>query len=56
MPVYACAEPGKRTPPLKKRMQGKACFNFVIPDQELFRELERITADGFKKFKSLKFV
>lgn len=29
---------------LKKRMQGKSCFNFKQTDDELFAELERLTA------------
>ena len=30
---------------LKKRMQGKTCFNFTrIPEPELLRELEQLTA------------
>jgi hypothetical protein len=39
------------SPALKKRMQGKACFNFKIaPDAALIKELERLTQDGFKSF------
>ena len=25
---------------LKSRMQGKSCFNFKVPDEKLFKELE----------------
>ncbi|MEW6306336.1 MAG: hypothetical protein AB1705_22960 [Verrucomicrobiota bacterium] len=32
---------------LKARMQGKSCFNFKAVDEELFQELERVTAEGF---------
>jgi hypothetical protein len=32
---------------LKKRMQGKACFNFQEPDSALFRELAKLTSKGF---------
>jgi hypothetical protein len=32
---------------LKKRMQGKACFNFLEPDSALFRELAKLTSKGF---------
>jgi len=57
VPVYACPELGKRISlALKKRMQGKACFNFVAPDRELFQELEQLTAAGFQKFKSLEYL
>jgi hypothetical protein len=39
------------SPALKKRMQGKACFNFkTAPDAALIKELERLTQDGFKSF------
>ena len=33
------------SPALKKRMQGKACFNFkTAPDAAIVSELERLTA------------
>lgn len=36
------------SPQLKKRMQGKACFNFKTePDKELLAELRRLTEAGF---------
>ena len=42
---------GTISPALKKRMQGKACFNFkTVPDADLLAELERLTAAGFKSF------
>lgn len=31
---------------LRARMQGKSCFNFKIVDDALFKELERMTAEG----------
>jgi hypothetical protein len=40
---------------LKKRMQGKACFNFTAVDQDCFAELSRMAAAGVKKFKSPEF-
>ena len=47
--------PQKRIPTawirLRKRMQGKACFNFIEPDEALFRELADLTqrsAAGFR--------
>ena len=43
------------SPALKKRNQGKACFNFTQVDPECFAELERLTAAGLKKFKSEEF-
>lgn len=57
MPVYACPELVKdMSPGLKKRMQGKACFNFTGVDSAMFAELSRLTEAGFKKFKSLKYL
>jgi hypothetical protein len=39
------------SPALKKRMQGKACFNFkTVPDAALLAELKRLTHAGFKSF------
>jgi hypothetical protein len=32
------------SPELKRRMQGKSCFNFTRIDEGLFRELEELTA------------
>ena len=43
------------SPALKKRMQGKACFNFSAVDEECFSELRRLTANGLKIFKTEKF-
>ena len=42
-------------PALKKRMQGKACFNFTTVDEDCFAELGRLIADGLKIYKSEKF-
>jgi hypothetical protein len=36
---------------LKKRMQGKTCFNFSGPDPALFRELAGLTNRGFALYK-----
>ena len=36
---------------LKKRMQGKSCFNFLAPDVPLFRELSKLTSRGFALYK-----
>jgi hypothetical protein len=42
---------GTISPALKKRMQGKTCFNFkTVPDAALLAELERLTAAGLKFF------
>ncbi|MGH9633519.1 MAG: hypothetical protein ACRD72_01660 [Candidatus Angelobacter sp.] len=42
-------------PALRKRMQGKACFNFTAVDEECFAELGRLIGDGLKIYKSEKF-
>jgi len=52
MPVYMYPELAKEIPPvLKKRMQGKSCFNFKEPDKELFRDLGKLTESSYKMFK-----
>jgi hypothetical protein len=56
MPVYACPELLKSlSPELKKRMQGKACFNFKTVDEKLFKELAKLTRAGATEFKAPKF-
>jgi len=44
------------SPDLKKRMQGKSCFNFKETDQKLFDELKELTRAGAAKFTDGKFV
>jgi hypothetical protein len=52
IPIYACPELQKNmSPELKKRMQGKSCFNFRSVDPQLFKELSAITKAGVAKFK-----
>src|SRR5713226_6449858 len=42
MSVYASPELLKSmSPELKKRMQGKSCFNFKEVDEKLFQELDK---------------
>ena len=56
MPAYMCAEIRDAiSPELKKRMQGKSCFNFSRPDEKLFKELAKLTRLGFKRFTSKNF-
>ena len=43
------------SPALKKRKQGKACFNFTQVEKECFAELGRLAREGLKEFKSEKF-
>ena len=51
MPVYVFpALVGTLSPALKKRMQGKACFNFTSVDRVLFKELGELTRRGFEQF------
>ena len=52
MPVYVFPDLLKSiSPTLKKRMQGKSCFNFTAIDAELFTELADLTKRGFERFK-----
>lgn len=48
MPIYMHPTlPKSVSPALKKRMQGKTCFNFkTVPDPELVSELKRLTEAG----------
>lgn len=39
------------SPELKKRMQGKSCFNFKEEDEKLFKELAEVTGKGYEFFK-----
>ena len=41
---------------LKKRMQGKSCFNFKKTDEKLFAELNKLTEICYKKYKSEKYL
>jgi hypothetical protein len=51
MPVYVYPDLlDAMSPQLRKRMQGKSCFNFTRPDDALFAELETLTAAGFARF------
>src|SRR5712692_5202159 len=53
MPLYGCPEMLKSiSPELKRRMQGKACFNFTAPDKQLFNELAKLTEAGFRRYKA----
>jgi hypothetical protein len=46
----------KISPALKKRMQGKSCFNFTSPDPVLFRELGKLTSKGFALYRKKNLV
>jgi len=57
MAVYACPELlDGMSPELKKRMQGKACFNFKEVDDKLFKELAKLTDKGCRRFKKEKLI
>ncbi|MCZ6536340.1 MAG: hypothetical protein O7C03_01995 [Gammaproteobacteria bacterium] len=57
MPVYVFSELlSDISPELKRRMQGKSCFNFKSSDQELFRELAELTAAGYRRYKEAGYV
>jgi hypothetical protein len=50
MPIYV--EPtllDDVSPELKRRMQGKSCFNFRSVDDDLFEELEALTRRGYER-------
>jgi hypothetical protein len=54
MPVYASAElDALVSPALRRRKQGKACFNFTRIDEALFDELEHLTAKGIPAFRAV---
>lgn len=44
------------SPELRKRMQGKGCFNFKAVDELLFKELAHLTEKGYQKVKRLKTI
>ena len=50
MPVYVHPDLlDEVSPELRKRMQGKSCFNFTRADDGLFAELEALTAAGYTR-------
>ena len=52
MPVYAMPELlAALSPGLRRRMQGKACFNFTRVDEALLAELAALTASGIDRFR-----
>jgi len=52
MPVYVHPELlDEVSDALKKRMQGKSCFNFTKVDEPLFAELETLAERGLAKFR-----
>jgi hypothetical protein len=54
MPVYASPElKASISPELRRRMQGKACFNFTSVDEVLFEELSGVAARGIPGFRAV---
>lgn len=52
MPLYFNpAMNAQVSPALKKRMQGKTCFNFKSVDKELFAELKSLTQAGVDSYR-----
>jgi len=57
MPVYVFPELlTEISPELKKKMQGKSCFNFKKSNQILFDELSTLTNRGFKKYQEAGYI
>ena len=53
MPVYATPDlVESMSPELRKRMQGKACFNFTKVDEPLLAELDALTASSIPAFRA----
>lgn len=53
MPVYVSpALLDTISEPLRKRMQGKSCFNFRSVDPDLFAELSDLTARGYRLYET----
>jgi hypothetical protein len=53
MPVYFFPELlNDLSPELKKRMQGKSCFNFIEIDLGLFNELGQLVEKAFDLYKN----
>jgi hypothetical protein len=51
MPVYVYPDLlNGMSDALRKRMQGKSCFNFKVVDAELFKELAALTKAGFERY------
>lgn len=54
MPIYMNPKlQATISPELKKRMQGKSCFNFKKPDPELFKQLNELTKKSYEWIKDI---
>ena len=57
MPVYVFPELLDDVPDaLRRRMQGKSCFNFRAVDVARFAELEALTGRGFERYREAGYV
>ena len=58
VPVYMSpALNGEVSPALKKRMQGKACFNFkTVPDKESIADLKRLTEASLEEWRAKRWL
>ncbi|MGH7752099.1 MAG: hypothetical protein ACREN5_04730 [Gemmatimonadales bacterium] len=55
--VYAFPELLKgMSPELRRRMQGKSCFNFKAADPKLFRELAQLTDRSYRRLRRAGFL
>ncbi|HEX6270031.1 MAG TPA: hypothetical protein VFZ43_07350 [Anaerolineales bacterium] len=53
MPVYMFPDLLKDvSPELRKRMQGKSCFNFKKVEPDLFSELAELTRKGVERYRT----
>lgn len=52
MPVYMFPDLlASLSPRLRKRMQGKSCFNFTAIEEDLLAELAQLTQQGAERFR-----
>jgi hypothetical protein len=57
MPIYSNPEFVESLPAeLKKCIKGKACFNLKKADQQLFKQIEKMTREGFRMYKRNKWI
>jgi hypothetical protein len=56
MPLSNPGLAARVSPTLKKRQQGKSCFNFTQIDDQLFEELARLTEAGRQGFARMGFL
>jgi len=57
MPIYMFPELLDETSDaLRKRMQGKSCFNFTKVDEPLFAELAELTRQGIDRYRMAQLV